>query len=71
MARAVARDAVKWDRGVNTIVVQRITDGLYMVELTCVGESEPERYLYADDDLAEEPRQVIPPSGDPGGKRNG
>ncbi len=49
VARAVALDAVESERDVSRIVVQRVTEGLYTVEVSCHGEPEIERFVYAEE----------------------
>jgi hypothetical protein len=51
VARAVALDTVESGRDVSRIVVQRVTEGLYTVEVSCHGEAECERFVYAEEQI--------------------
>ncbi len=64
VARALARDTIKSGRPLAQCTVQRITEGLYMVEIIVHGESRPERFLYAEDDLKASEAGDSPPSGE-------
>ncbi len=63
VARALALDTIKCGRQLAQCTVQRITEGLYMVEIIVHGEARPERFLYAEDDLERSEAESLPPSG--------
>lgn len=50
IARAVAREAISDGRDVATVLVQRITDGLFAVSITVHGENAPESFFYRVDE---------------------
>ncbi len=64
VARAVVRDTLKSGRELSQLSVQRLTEGLFMVELFVHGEPVAERYIYAEDELKEEQAGVLPPPGE-------
>jgi hypothetical protein len=63
VARTVVRDTLKSGRELSQLTVQRLTEGLYMVELFVHGEPVAERYLYAEADLMEDHAGGTPPPG--------
>jgi hypothetical protein len=63
VARALALDTINCGRPLAQCTVQRITEGLYMVEIIVHGEARPERFLYAEDDLKRAEAEHLPPSG--------
>jgi hypothetical protein len=71
VARTVVRDTLKSGRELSQLTVQRLTEGLFMVELFVHGEPVAERFLYAEDDLAENDAGVLPPPGERKGARRG
>jgi hypothetical protein len=64
VARTVVLDALKSGRELSQLTVQRVTEGVYTVELYIHGEPEPERYMYAERDLADPKAGSHPPSGE-------
>jgi hypothetical protein len=64
VARTVVLDTLKSGRILSQLTVQRLTEGLYMVELFVHGEPVAERYMYAEADLMEDRAGDNPPSGE-------
>ncbi len=71
VARTVVRDTLKSGRELSQLTVQRLTEGLFMVELFVHGEPVAERFLYAEDDLADNDAGVPPPPGERKGSHSG
>ncbi len=64
VARALALDAIKSGRDLAQCTVQRITAGLYTVEIYFHGEPVAERFLYAEADLVRAEGEDGPPLGE-------
>jgi hypothetical protein len=64
VARTVVLDTLKSGRELSQLTVQRLTEGLYMVELFVHGEPVAERYMYAEADLVDDHAGSTPPSGE-------
>jgi hypothetical protein len=64
VARTVVLDTLKSGRILSQLTVQRLTEGLYMVELFVHGEPVAERYMYAEADLMEGHTDDNPPLGE-------
>ncbi len=64
VARAAIAHTPKPGRELSQRSVQRLTEGLCMVELFVHGGPGAGRYIYAEDQLKEEQAGVLPPPGE-------